>query len=48
MRGRVRDSDRLCYEVSDRDGEQKMREAVQENAAFIKASSLRNDDMQKR
>ena len=38
----------LCYEVSDRDGEQKMREAVQENAAFIKASSLRNDDMQKR
>ena len=37
----------LCYEVSDRDGEQKMREAVQENAAFIKASSLRNDDMQK-
>lgn len=37
----------LCYEVSDRDDEQKMREAVQENAAFIKASSLRNDDMQK-
>lgn len=26
----------LCYEVSDRDGEQKMKEAVMENASFIR------------
>jgi len=32
----------LCYEVSDRDGEEKMREAVAENADFIKYA---NDDI---
>ncbi|MTD38105.1 putative aminohydrolase SsnA [Erwinia sp. CPCC 100877] len=37
----------LCYEVSDRDGEEKMRAAVKENADFIKVSSDRTDDMQK-
>jgi putative selenium metabolism protein SsnA len=37
----------LCYEVSDRDGEDKMKAAVKENADFIKASAARNDDMQK-
>lgn len=37
----------LCYEVSDRDGEDKMRAAVKENADFIKASAARKDDMQK-
>lgn len=37
----------LCYEVSDRDGEEKMKAAVKENADFIKASAARNDDMQK-
>lgn len=37
----------LCYEVSDRDGEEKMKAAVKENADFIKASGARNDDMQK-
>lgn len=35
----------LCYEVSDRDGTQKMREGVQENAAFIKAALAEEDDM---
>lgn len=37
----------LCYEVSDRDGEDKMKEAVLENEAFIKASENDNSDMQK-
>jgi putative selenium metabolism protein SsnA len=37
----------LCYEVSDRDGEEKMKAAVKENADFIKASSKRTDDLQK-
>ena len=37
----------LCYEVSDRDGETKMKAAVKENTNFIKKSSTRNDDMQK-
>ena len=32
----------LCYEVSDRDGKEKMQEAVAENAEFIKFA--RNDD----
>jgi len=35
----------LCYEVSDRDGEDKMREAVAENADFIKFAMADNTDM---
>ncbi|MFV0364641.1 MAG: putative aminohydrolase SsnA [Suipraeoptans sp.] len=35
----------LCYEVSDRDGETKMREAVQENAEFIKHALADDTDM---
>jgi len=35
----------LCYEVSDRDGEDKMREAVTENAEFIKYAKSNNSDM---
>ena len=34
----------LCFEVSDRDGEAKMRAAVKENADFIKYSQTRTDD----
>lgn len=37
----------LCYEVSDRHGEEQMRVAVKENADFINASHKRTDDMQK-
>lgn len=37
----------LCYEVSDRDGEEKMKAAVKENADFIKTSVARKDDKQK-
>jgi putative selenium metabolism protein SsnA len=37
----------LCYEVSDRDGEEKMRAAVKENADFIKYTSGLTDDMAK-
>lgn len=37
----------LCYEVSDRDGETKMRAAVKENADFIKYTAGQTDDMQK-
>ncbi|MFA9466030.1 MAG: putative aminohydrolase SsnA [Velocimicrobium sp.] len=37
----------LCYEVSDRDGEEKMRAAVKENADFIKACAKDTTDMQK-
>lgn len=37
----------LCYEVSDRDGEEKMREAVKENADFIKYTAGLSDDMTK-
>lgn len=37
----------LCYEVSDRDGEDKMKEAVLENEAFIKATLKDSSDMQK-
>ncbi|MCL2079311.1 MAG: putative aminohydrolase SsnA [Oscillospiraceae bacterium] len=35
----------LCYEVSDRDGEAKMREAVAENAEFIKYAAADKTDM---
>ena len=37
----------LCYEVSDRDGEEKMREAVSENAEFIKMVIADSSDMVK-
>ena len=37
----------LCYEVSDRDGEAKMREAVSENADFIKSAMASGSDMVK-
>ena len=37
----------LCYEVSDRDGEEKMRASVKENADFIAYSAGRKDDMVK-
>ena len=36
----------LCYEVSDRDGEDKCRAAIQENVDFMKAAARRSDDMQ--
>lgn len=37
----------LCYEVSDRNGEEQMKQAVKENADFIQAAASRTDDMQK-
>jgi len=37
----------LCYEVSDRDGEEKMREAVCENAEFINMALADSSDMVK-
>lgn len=37
----------LCYEVSDRDGEEKMRQAVQENVEFMKVAKNDSSDMQK-
>ena len=37
----------LCYEVSDRDGEDKARASVKENADFIKYAGSRTDDMVK-
>ena len=37
----------LCYEVSDRDGEDKMREAVAENAEFIRYAMDDDSDMLK-
>jgi len=37
----------LCYEVSDRDGQAKMREAVAENASFIKYAKADETDMVK-
>lgn len=37
----------LCYEVSDRDGEEKMRASVLENEAFMKATLKDDSDMQK-
>ena len=35
----------LCYEISDRDGMDKAREAVMENAAFIKHALADDSDM---
>lgn len=35
----------LCYEVSDRDGEDKCNQAIKENADFIKYCKDKNDDM---
>ncbi|MGH4124526.1 MAG: putative aminohydrolase SsnA [Clostridium sp.] len=37
----------LCYEVSDRDGQEKMRQAVSENVQFMKAAKNDSSDMQK-
>ncbi|SHI54611.1 putative selenium metabolism protein SsnA [Clostridium amylolyticum] len=37
----------LCYEVSDRDGEDKMRQAVKENVEFMKAAKNDLSNMQK-
>lgn len=37
----------LCYEVSDRDGEEKMKQAVRENADFIKVCKNDDSDMKK-
>lgn len=37
----------LCYEVSDRNGQEAMRQAVQENEAFIKAAAADPSGMQK-
>lgn len=37
----------LCYEVSDRDGEEKARASVKENADFIKYAMSQTDDMVK-
>ena len=36
----------LCYEVSDRDGEEKSRQSIEENARFLKQVQRRDDDMQ--
>lgn len=35
----------LCYEVSDRDGADKARAAIRENAEFIRYTAARDDDM---
>lgn len=35
----------LCYETSDRDGEDKLNQAIQENAEFAKWAAEKNDDM---
>lgn len=37
----------LCYEVSDRDGEEKMKQSVKENVDFMKAAKADTSDMQK-
>jgi putative selenium metabolism protein SsnA len=37
----------LCYEVSDRDGEEKCLQAIRENAEFITYAQTRNSDMLK-
>jgi len=37
----------LCYEISDRDGMEKMHAALKENVTFINQSKKREDDMQK-
>ncbi len=34
----------LCYEVSDRDGEEKAKEGIEENAAFIAAAQAKDDN----
>lgn len=36
----------LCYEISDRNGEAEMKQAVAENVRYIKKAAARNDDMQ--
>lgn len=36
----------LCYEVSDRDGEELCQRAIEENARFLKQAARRKDDMQ--
>ena len=36
----------LCYEVSDRDGEEKCTQAIEENVQFLKQAARRKDDMQ--
>lgn len=35
----------MCYEVSDRDGEEKMKAGVYENEAFIKHALADDSDM---
>ena len=35
----------LCYEVSDRDGEEKMKAGIKENADFIRYAAKQTDDM---
>lgn len=35
----------LCYEVSDRDGEEKCTQAIEENVRFLKEAARRKDDM---
>lgn len=37
----------LCYEVSDRDGQEKMKQAVSENVDFMKTAKNDHSDMQK-
>lgn len=37
----------LCYEVSDRDGQEKMKQSVKENADFIRACQKDTSDMKK-
>lgn len=37
----------LCYEVSDRDGQEKAKAGLDENSAFIEACAKRNDNMVK-
>lgn len=37
----------LCYEVSDRDGQEKMKQSVKENADFIRACQKDTNDMKK-
>ncbi len=37
----------LCYEVSDRDGQEKCKEAIEENANFIKSVNTNQDSMLK-
>lgn len=37
----------LCYEISDRDGREKMQQALQENCDFLQAAAHDHSDMQK-